>query len=189
MKKKIIIVGKAGSGKDYLRNGLSKAGYICNVAYTTRPIRQGELNDWTYRYVTTDQFKQLAIQNLFYQKTTFNQWHYGTLYCCWNNCQVFIQTPSEIEQLSTTERTDCLIVYLDIDTKTRRSRLMKRNDADSVERRLMHDKIDFNHLTNVQLIISNPAFCLISIVKQLLTLVPIAKTNNTTNIDVSCEQS
>jgi guanylate kinase len=44
MNKRVIIVGKGGSGKDHLRKSLSEIGYNYCVSHTSRPPRQDEEN-------------------------------------------------------------------------------------------------------------------------------------------------
>ena len=43
-KNKVILVGKGGSGKDYLRKIMENFGFLYCKSYTTRPIREEEEN-------------------------------------------------------------------------------------------------------------------------------------------------
>ena len=42
--KRIILVGKAASGKDYFKDFLIERGFIPSVSHTTRPMRDGEID-------------------------------------------------------------------------------------------------------------------------------------------------
>ena len=44
----IEIIGKNGAGKSYLANKLYHLGFERNVGYTTRPIRDGEIDGIDY---------------------------------------------------------------------------------------------------------------------------------------------
>jgi len=131
--KRIILCGKAGSGKDYLRDALICKRYRGDISVTTRPMREGEVADKTYFYRTEEEFKSLCERGQVQESDRFNGWSYGTLKSSWERSEVFIKTPSAIKQLSREERRECLVVYLDIGERTRRERMDKRSDADSVE--------------------------------------------------------
>ena len=51
-KKKIILVGKAASGKDYFKDYLTSKGLKPNISQTTRPMREGETEGKTYYYIS-----------------------------------------------------------------------------------------------------------------------------------------
>ena len=59
MDSKIVIVGKAASGKDYFRKILSDKGFISGVSHTTRPPRKGEVDGVDYHFITVEQFKAM----------------------------------------------------------------------------------------------------------------------------------
>jgi len=56
MKKKILIVGRTGSGKDYLANRLCDRGFTQVKSYTTRPKRTE--NEDTHIFITKDDAKK-----------------------------------------------------------------------------------------------------------------------------------
>mgnify|MGYP000954014175 CR=1 FL=1 len=55
MNKRVIIVGKGGSGKDHLRKSLSEMGYKYCVSHTSRPPRQGEEGGVDYFFVSIEE--------------------------------------------------------------------------------------------------------------------------------------
>jgi len=155
---KVILVGKAGSGKDTLREELSQWGYSYGVSLTTRPKRQGEVEGLTYTYVTEEHFRALLAQNAFQEHDRFNGWTYGTLKDAWQRAQVFIRTPAGIRQIPSVERKECLVVYLDGDSAVRRERLALRSDSDSAERRIAADERDFEGFDDFDIHITNAFF-------------------------------
>lgn len=69
----LVLMGKSCSGKDTIANELvNKYGYESFVSYTTRPMRDGEVQDQTYHFISEDEFINkimmdfsLSIENIF----------------------------------------------------------------------------------------------------------------------------
>ena len=124
-KEKCLVVGKSGSGKDFLMRNLVKKDLIGCLKTTTRPKRKHETQGITYDFVSDLSFKQM-IQNeelLCYQ--TFNvtpvgrdpeTWYYGITKKEFERAQVFVMTPGEFTCIDPETRKNCFVVYLDIDT-------------------------------------------------------------------------
>jgi guanylate kinase len=86
-------------------------------------------------------------------------WNYGITKEAYENSQLFIMTPYELSKLPEEINKNCFKVFLKIDEDVRRSRITKRNDrSDSVERRIVSDRKDFENFTDYDLRISDPDF-------------------------------
>ena len=161
---KLIIVGKSGSGKNYLLDLLEKEGLLPSIKVTTRPKRQSEIDGVTYYFKPLDEFEFLLESQKFIVNQEFYNdknelWRYGILKEDFNKSQIFIMTPGEIEQMDMETRKKCFIVYLDIDKKVREDRLLKREDNnDSIIRRIEADEIDFLGFNNYDMRITDPLF-------------------------------
>jgi guanylate kinase len=180
MTKRIILVGKAGSGKDYLAGELTKFQLLKDVGYTTRPIREGERQGIDYYYISEIVFASFKKQGLFYETANFNNWFYGTSKESWKTCHIFIMTPVGVASIKPEDRKDCFIVYLNISEEVRRSRISKRSDADSVERRIAADELDFADFTDYDLIVIDPFFK----TKNILHKWKYSSVTNKTNIQM-----
>jgi guanylate kinase len=167
-KEKLIILGKSGSGKDYLMRKLVEKGLKPCLKLTTRPPRKFEQQGITYNFVAESEFiscidnKELLCYQTF-QVTPLNKspetWYYGITQEEFEKSQVFIMTPGEFENITPEQRKGCFVVYLDIDRKIRESRLFKREDNnDSIIRRLDADEEDFKNLNDYDLKIRDPEF-------------------------------
>lgn len=170
-KKRIILAGAAGSGKDYLKNRCKEAGLSVDVSLTTRPMREGEIEGLTYQYVSDEEFERIKKIRGFYEFVEFNSAKYGTLAEGWENSDVFIMTPSGISQINRKDRKNCYIVYLDIDEEVRRERMVKRldNGFDDIERRIKADNEDFEGFENkAHMIITDPFFDANVVIAELL---------------------
>jgi len=165
---KVILLGKSGSGKDYLMRKLVEKGLKGCLKMTTRPQRKFEKQGVTYNFVSDNQFTELIKENKFLVYQTFNvtpegrdpeTWHYGVTFEEFNESQVFIMTPGEFSNIDEDTRKKCFVVYLDIDRSIRESRLFRREDNNvSIKRRLDADDIDFQSYIDYDLRITDPDF-------------------------------
>ena len=146
MKKRLIIVGKGGSGKDHLRKILVERGFKYCISHTTRPIREGESDGKDYWFIQSHQLPSMAED--FYEAVYFNNWFYGTSLKEFYSSNLFIMTPKGISKLKPEDREESIVVYLNIDEETRKKRLEERRDADDVTRRLEADFQDFHNFTD-----------------------------------------
>ena len=156
--KRIILVGHAASGKDYLATKFIEKGYRKDVSMTTRPMREGEVDGLTYHYVSNIRFIIYKTLFRFYETVKFNEWRYGTTKRGWRKSDVFIMPPSGVSTIKPKDRKNCVIVYINIPEETRRQRMDLRSDADTTERRLAADKKDFKGFLDFDYFIKDPNF-------------------------------
>jgi guanylate kinase len=156
----MIIVGKAGVGKDLLRELFVEKGFKSSISYTTRPKREHEIADKDYYFVTNEKFESDINNQTFYEYVKFNEWFYGTSKHSFKNDNVFIMTPTGISKLTKEDRKESLIIFLDLDDETIRERINERNDmiGDSLNRRFLSDKKDFENFTDYDIRITNEDF-------------------------------
>ena len=152
MMKRIIISGKGGSGKDYLRKIMEDYGFIYCKSYTTRPIRENEENGKDYFFIEE---KDIPAKKDLYESVYFNGWFYGTPKTEFKKSNLFIMTPKGISSLKKEDRKNSVVIYIESNEETRRNRLLERRDADDVERRIKADEKDFNNFNDFDLIINN----------------------------------
>lgn len=159
MKKRLILVGKAASGKDHARKIYEKLGYKYAVSYTTRPPREGEENGKDYFFLQPAEFEFMIKKELMYEYVVFNEWYYGTSNNQMYEDIVFIMTPKGLAHLDPLDRKESYVVYFDIPEDIRRKRIEERvGNADSIDRRIEADEIDFAGFKNYDHIILTPEF-------------------------------
>lgn len=157
--KRLIIVGKGGSGKDYLRKKLEDRGFKYCVSHTTRPPRKGEEDGKDYHFISVDSATKNYIETgMFYEHVVFNEWIYGTSIEEFYSSNLFIMTPSGLSAVDPKDRKESFVVYLDINEETRKERLLKRNDVDNLTRRLNADYLDFKDFKNFDERVEDPYF-------------------------------
>lgn len=157
---KIILVGKAASGKDHLRKILEGRGFKYGVSYTTRPPRKGEVDGRDYYFMDESSFNEGIEDGIWYEWIDFNGWKYGTTKEQFNeSCNLFIMTPKGLSHVNPVDRKVCTVIYLDISDEIRRARLMERSDNnDSIERRMQADHNDFIGFCDYDIRITDPNF-------------------------------
>ena len=157
--KRIILVGKAASGKDHLRKTIESRGFKYAVSYTTRPPREGEVDGKDYFFITDETAQQMVQDGLFYEHVYFNGWLYGTSVEQFFSDDLFIMTPKGIHEVKPEDRLESFVIYLDISSNVRIKRLNKRDmPGDSVKRRIEADELDFSDFTDYDLRITNSDF-------------------------------
>ena len=152
---RIILCGKAASGKDFARQLFENRNFKYAVSYTSRPKRDGEVEGKDYFFLSEEQFKDLIKIDYFYEYVDFNGWFYGTSNQQFYEDNIFIMTPSGISKLLPEDRKNSFIIYFDIPEHIRKERLEIRNDMDKPKRRFKTDHDDFKDFKDYDLRITN----------------------------------
>lgn len=150
----IILLGKTSSGKDTVCNQLIQKGYKKLVAYTTRPMRPGEVQGKTYHFISKEEFETLISKGFFAEYTSHETvdgiWYYGSAFDDYesNPDSIIILNPSGYEQiLKNLNKEDITSFYIYSNIKTIKNRLKKRGDKkEEAERRIEADLVDFKGL-------------------------------------------
>lgn len=86
MSKLFCIMGKSGSGKDTIYRKLLQLPQLelkTIVLYTTRPIREGEVDGETYHFITEEQLDEMRRQHMVVEErcyhTVHGDWYYATV--------------------------------------------------------------------------------------------------------------
>jgi guanylate kinase len=167
-REKCILIGKSGSGKDYLMRKLVAKGLKGSLKMTTRPQRKNETHLVTYNFVNESIFTDKIKNDELICYQTFNvtpegkdpeTWYYGLTKEEFQNSQVFIMTPGEFSNIDPITRKGCFVVYLDISREIRESRLIRRQDKnDSIKRRMDADEDDFLGFSDYDLKVTDHEF-------------------------------
>lgn len=153
---KIILVGRGGSGKDFMRKKFEQRGFKYCVSYTSRPRRESEKEGKDY-YFRDESFFNNNVHK-FYEIDDFNGWKYGRTIEDFEKSSLLIMTPRGVANIKPEHRKKCFIVFIDPDREILRKRLTERKDADSAERRLEADDKDFMDFKDYDIRIKNEDF-------------------------------
>jgi guanylate kinase len=160
MKKRIVLVGKSGSGKDHARRLLSELGADYAIPFTTRPPRDNEVTGVDYHFINEETFQSITEESGWYVFNEFNGWRYGiTIEQFYTEQGLFIMSPAAISKISPKDRALSNVVYLNMSEDIRRKRILERQgNADSVDRRIAADEVDFMNFNDYDVCVLDPAF-------------------------------
>ena len=153
--KPTILVGKSGSGKDYLLKYMVQKGFTPLVSHTTRPKRANEIDCIDYYFVSVTEF---LANNDFIETRSYDTelngekhtWYYGLsnrelVRNQDKNIVTIFDIPGAIELIKNTGL-DCNIIYLDVSDEIRKDRAIHRGSFCDIEwgRRLLDDAKKFS---------------------------------------------
>lgn len=123
MKRKILIVGRSGSGKDAVAHALTRLfglKQLCST--TTRPIRyEGEDS---HIFVTEEEARMMTNR---VAETVINGYQYFATKEQLDECDVYVIDPFGLKTLcERSPETDLCVVYVNVKTEIRKERAMKR---------------------------------------------------------------
>ena len=143
------ILGHGASGKTTVQNHLKKI-IPAITTYTTRPIRQNEVEGVHYHFITNDHFVQKIKEDFFVENYYIkkNDWHYGlslngidyknkdySLVIDPNGYKVLLKKIGK-------EYLKCYYIYLSEAERVRRM-LIREDNIDEIFRRIIADRKDF----------------------------------------------
>ena len=137
----LVLMGKSCSGKDTIANELvNKYGYESFVSYTTRPMRDGEVQDQTYHFISEDEFINKINDGFFLEHRKYlsenGLWYYGTAKEDYekDSKMVSILPPDGVNTLIS-KGINPKVIYIYANQTTVKNRLLKR--------RIKADNVDF----------------------------------------------
>tara|TARA_B100000768_G_scaffold78440_1_gene74550 strand:- start:75 stop:548 length:474 start_codon:yes stop_codon:yes gene_type:complete len=156
---KLILVGKAAAGKDFLKNRLVAKNFKPGISCTTRLPRHNEVDGVDYHFMTEDQFKETIDSGEMLEHMIFNNWYYGLTKEEFEKADVMIMSKDGLDVLPKDYRDRCMVIFLDPPRITRVERLEHRNDPnDSIVRRMNTDDEQFKGFLDYDLKVRNEDF-------------------------------
>lgn len=160
MNKRIILVGPTASGKTFLRKRFEDRGFTCDISYTSREPREGEINGVHYHFISKKQFELLQGGRFFYESVEYDGNYYGTGLYEWGKIPLFIMETDGIKHIKPADRKSCFIIYLNPATSMRYERMKRERgwDDETIKGRLIADEKKFDNFKDYDLIITDPYF-------------------------------
>ena len=154
----VVLMGMSGVGKDATRKILEEdMGYENIVSYTSRPIRENEIEDKDYHFVTRKQFENMINNNEMIEyrsyETNWNgntdTWFYGVKKFeleDYINYVIVIDLMGAESIIRYFGEENCIPIYLCAKNEIRKARAIRRGSFDETEwnRRLLADYKDFS---------------------------------------------
>ena len=158
----LVLTGKTCSGKDTIKKELVKLGMTPIIAYTTRPIRDDEVDGEAYHFISKSEFMKKVDEGFFAEVTYYNvangdTWFYGSSEVDYIENGVMILNPGGIKDLLYIHQLEPIVIYIDTTDETISKRLISRGDnEDEAKRRLQADHVDFLNVYKMcDVVISN----------------------------------
>ena len=151
----ICILGKTCSGKTTIVDELVKNYGLKKITtYTTRPIREGEINHKDYHFISNKEFMDKIKEDFFAEWKTYTTkhgiWHYGvSLQDVINSDDksIVIITPEGFRELRDRFNFKTFSIYINCDDEIIKNRLIRRDDSpNEAARRLKADNKDFKYI-------------------------------------------
>ena len=132
----ILLVGKSATGKDTIRQQLNNLGIPSVVTYTTRPMREGEIDGVTYHFVDASKFR-----------ATGETWYYGSALEDLKDNSVMIVNPDGLKVIKNILGNKAVSFLITAKDEVIKNRQIKRGDnLKEAERRLEADNKDFKNI-------------------------------------------
>lgn len=154
----IVLVGKTASGKTTVANELCENHHYKRIiTYTTRPMRENEIQDVDYHFISNEQFNRMVENNEFTEYKRYNTahgvWSYGSVITSEqelsDDCYVIILTPQGLRDLSK-KMSQYIAFYLSVSFESQLERLKKRGDEEQqIIKRLQNDVKDFENVFDI----------------------------------------
>ena len=164
---------------------INEHGFHRVITYTTRPMRNGEVNGETYHFVNIDDFMQKMKSGFFAEwkayTTTEGVWYYGTAMEDLEKADdrtVVILTPDGYRDIKDKVYGKVISIYLYANNATIKKRLMARgDDPKEAERRVLHDNEDFKGIENEvdRIVYNNESDTIDGVIQKILRYVSEVK--------------
>lgn len=160
MKPAIIIIGASGSGKSTVAKHIvnTDKDYSNTVLYTTRPMREDEVDGVDYHFISEEEFEELSADDFFITNSTYRGWKYGLANDDCTYGKVIVTTPSGFRIIK--EVVDNISFYINVDRRSRLMKLLRRgDDIEEAYRRNLTDVGMFDGVENeVDITITNDEY-------------------------------
>lgn len=148
------LIGQSASGKSTVERKLAEQGYPRIISYTTRPMRNGEVNGIDYHFIDEDTFHSLADHGFFAETARYRDWYYGLsleeIDYKSKDYIVVVTIDGYEEIVHAVGLENVTGIHIKVEERVRIIRQLYRgDDVDEVIRRINTDRIDFTMVEDV----------------------------------------
>lgn len=151
--KRVVLCGPSCSGKTTIKERLIEMGYNPSVSYTTRNMRENEIEARDYHFISRERFEELIEQGFFFEYDDVFGDYYGTSFLDFETKQVFILTPKAISKLKDSNFLEStLVIHLTAPLSVRIKRSSERGDSmKKILERVLRDRKTFSDFCSYDL--------------------------------------
>jgi|LGOV01.1.fsa_nt_gb guanylate kinase len=141
----LVLIGASASGKTEIAKILiTNYKFKKLVTYTTRKIREKEVDGVDYHFVSEEEFLNKKSQNGFLETAMYHNTHYGSPKEGADFYKVIIVEPKGANSIYKMKIPNTVFIYLETDELIRRVRMLNRGDSLlDVETRFKEDRKHF----------------------------------------------
>jgi len=141
----LVLIGASASGKTEIAKILiDKYKFTKMVTYTTREIRDGEVDGVDYHFVSLEEFETKKKNNEFLETAIYHKTCYGSPRKGADFYKVIIVEPKGANSIYEKNIPNTVFIYLETDELIRRVRMLNRGDSlQDVETRFKEDRKHF----------------------------------------------
>ena len=141
----LVMIGASASGKTEIAKILiNKYGFSKLVTYTTREMREGEVNGVDYHFISVEEFEKKKKKREFLETAQYHNTYYGSPKKGADEMKVIIVEPKGANSIFRKNIPKTIFIYLETDQLIRRVRMLNRGDKlEDVETRFKEDKKHF----------------------------------------------
>ena len=146
----IILIGESGCGKTTILNELVKRGYKKATNHTTRPIREDEVENPEYIFVSKEEFDNMWNEGKLLQRAEFDGEYYGISVDSLRDDIVCIQIVQSIKDVKERafelgfDENKIKCFYISVPAEERTKRMLSRGDSiETIQRRMKLDSEKF----------------------------------------------
>lgn len=126
----IVLVGESASGKSTVEKELVKDyGLKKIISYTTRPPRDGEVDDVDYHFISKEEFQKLQKNNFFAEVGCYRDWYYGSAIEDCKDNTVAVLTPHGFRQMKKVNSLNISSIYINVPRRDRLIKILQRGDS------------------------------------------------------------
>lgn len=141
----LVMIGASASGKTEIAKILiKKYGFSKLVTYTTREMREGEIDGIDYHFISLEEFEKKKKRKEFLETAKYHNTFYGSPREGADELKVIIVEPKGANSIFKKNIPKTIFIYLETDQLIRRVRMLNRGDKlEDVETRFKEDKVHF----------------------------------------------
>lgn len=126
-----LLIGKSGCGKSTLADMLSSYGYSQLPSFTTRPMREGEVNGKDHTFITNEMFHHMYSNGQIAASTYFNGNYYGASKRDILNYDVYIIDKAGLVELKETMqgKVNIIAIYINASMSQLINRMRLRGES------------------------------------------------------------
>lgn len=172
----LVFIAPSGAGKTSIEKKFHELGFKSIKNYTTRKMRDGEVNGREYYFVSNDEFLALEREGYFAEHVCYLNNHYGFAKNDIKDNKIASVVPEGFDQLLKLKDINIISFYFETDENTRYKRMLSRGDREeNAKKRIENDRVLFDGVKEKCTFIINASQTIDEMMRDILDKLSIYK--------------